>query len=428
MNEKVFVVDYELISPIAFGKNVLLENLQNNQKGENLVKRFDTEGLPFKIAAEVPYDLSPLYADEHEKIRETLKYDRKFELLVSCYNMGKSRFEAICEGLDPTRGGVVLGVGSDVIDIEYFEEIFFELFNTVSKPYTELIASQNKDVGPLNKIWNPYDLYPIYIAEKLQLAAFQKSTLTACTSSTQAIVSAFDSIRHDECDVVVCGGTDSIINSVALTSFGKLGVIPENDGSNGASCLVFDQNRKGTLAGEAAGLVVLVSEKYLIENNLTPLSEIVSYSSTLDGYKITAPDPDGTAIKRALRNAISQVDLKAEDIDYIQAHGTATRHNDPIELGAIREVLGPKSKHIPISSTKDRHGHAIAAAGVQEFCILTNCMENGFIPGNMNMEIPLDDEMNLLKQNTEKNIQYGITNNFAFGGVNTVIIMKNVNE
>lgn len=426
MNEKVFIVDYELLSPIAFGKAELHENLKTYKEGENLVKCFDTSGLPFKVAAEVHYDLKTIYADEHPKIKETLHYDRKFELLVACFNIAKSRFEALCKNLDPTRGGVVMGIGADVVDLENFEESFFELFKTVANPYSEFIASHNQEIGPLNKIWNPYDLHSIYIAEKLQLAAFQKSTLTACTSSTQAIVSAFDSIRQNECDLVVCGGTDSIINPVALASFGKLGVIPENDGSDGPSCLVFDQNRKGTLAGEAAGLVVLVSEKYLKENKIKPLAEIVSYCSTLDGYKITAPDPDGTAIKRALKTAVQNAKIRADEIDYIQAHGTATRQNDPIELDAIKEVLGTHAKAVAISSTKDRHGHAIAAAGVQEFCILTNCMQHNFIPGNMNMKIPLDPEMNLLTENKSQHIRYGITNNFAFGGVNTVIIMKNV--
>ncbi len=426
MKNKVYIIDYELISPITLGKDSLHENLRKNQTGENLVTRFDTRGMPFKVGAEVQEDLKHLYKNEDERIRAACYYDRKFELLVACYHLAEKRFKPLIEELRPSRGGVVLGVGSDVTKMEEFEADFIEISKTSNAPYKELIATQNTQKGRLNKIWNPYDIHAIYLAGKLHLAAFQNSILTACTSSTQAIAFGFDAIKNDAADLVVCGGTDSIINNIALASFGKLGVITESDGTNTPTCIPFDTNRKGTLAAEAAGLVVLVSEDYAKKQNLTPIAELVSYGNTLDGYKITAPDPSGKAMQRAIRTAIVKGDISPKEIDYIQAHGTGTRHNDQIEADAIKAVFAEAAKDVLISSTKDRHGHAIAAAGVQEFNILLNCLEHDFIPGMVNLRHPLDEDLNFVRQNKTQSIQYALTNNFAFGGVNTSILVKNI--
>ncbi len=428
MAEKVYIVDYELLSPIALGRENLSKNLANNLMGETLVTNFDTSGMPFKVGAEIKQDLKYLYQSEDQKIITACKYDRKLELLVACYHLGKDRFEKICQYSNPERAGVILGVGSDVTKFALFEEELEVIFEKEKEPYKELIALQNNDIGQVNTIWNPYDIHAIYIAEKLQLAAFQESILTACTSSTQAIAFGFDAIKNASCDLVVCGGTDSIINTLALASFGKLGVIPECDGSEIPSCFPFDFNRKGTLAGEAAGLVILVSETYLKKHQLTPIAELLSYGNTLDGYKITAPDPEGTAMRKAIRQAIESGGISPDKIDYIQAHGTATRHNDVIETAAIKDVFGDSIKGVWISSTKDRHGHAIAAAGIQEFNILLNGMENDFMPANINLKNPVDETVNFIRKNKKQRINYALTNNFAFGGVNTSILLKNTKK
>lgn len=426
MTKKVFVIDYEIISPIAFGKENLHSGLANNVKGESVVSGFDTASLPFRVAAEVKNSLSHLYENEHPDIVHACQFDRKLELIVACYNLAAKRFEKLCNNLDPTRGGSVVGVGSDVTKFAMFEEDLESIFALGDNPHLELIAQQNKNNTRLNTMWNPYDIHTIYLAEKLKLAAFQKTTLTACTSSTQALALGFDAVKNDKCDVVVVGGTDSILNTLALSSFGKLGVIDESDGHNLPTCLPFDSNRKGTLAGEAAGLVFLASEEYVNRNNLTPIAEILSYGNTLDGYKITAPDPSGKAMRRAMEIALKNGGVDKNEINYIQAHGTATRHNDIIEIEAVMDVFGDLASKIPLSSTKDRHGHAIGAAGVQELAVLLNCMENDLLPSNMNMKNPIKEEMNLLKENTKQKINYALTNNFAFGGVNTVLLVKNM--
>lgn len=423
--EKVYIVDYELISPIAIGRAQIHTALQNDVCGESKIESFDTRGLYFRTAAEIKTDLLPFYKHKETIIQETCSLDRKFELTVACTEMAKERFKSYTDQVAQDRKGVILGIGTDVVKLMVFQHDLMDFALEGLNPYKELIFKHNDSNRMLNKMWNPFDIHPIYVAESFDCGAFQHSILTACTSSTQAFSKSFDAIRVGQADLVVTGGTDSIINALAICSFGKLGVIPETDELESRSCLVFDKNRKGTLAGEAAGLMVLVSESTVESQKLTPLAEVVACGNSLDGYKITAPNPSGTYMRKALERTLKQSKIELTDIDYIQAHGTGTRQNDNIELDGISEFFGDHAKDVLISSTKDRHGHAIAAAGVQELSILTNCMEHDFLPSNMNMNTPIYEDMNLIKENMNQHITYGLNQNFAFGGVNSTVLLKN---
>jgi 3-oxoacyl-[acyl-carrier-protein] synthase II len=304
-----------------------------------------------------------------------------------------------------------------------FEDLIRNYARKDQNAIKELYTAFSKDNTRINTVNNPYDLYSVYLAEKFNAGAYQKSILTACVSSTQAIALASDSIRNGECEVVITGGTDSLVNLLALISFGKLGIIPESDGEK--SCFPFDTKRKGTLAGEAAGIVIMASEDFVKRNELKPVAQFMGYGNTLDGYKITAPDPEGTAMVQAIKDAVNNAGITTDQIDYINAHGTGTRHNDHLELQCLERALGKEVNTIPISSTKDRHGHAIAAAGVQELCLLLELMKNSTIPKNLQMTSPCDTSFNLVNENYAAPIKYALTNNFAFGGINTVLTIKN---
>jgi 3-oxoacyl-[acyl-carrier-protein] synthase II len=147
----------------------------------------------------------------------------------------------------------------------------------------------------------------------------------------------------------------------------------------------------------------------------------------MDAYKITAPDPSGAGVERALRSALEMAQLPLDALDYINAHGTGTRSNDEAELRAIERVVGAAAPHIAVSSTKDRHGHAIAAAGIQEFHVLTTCMANDLIPANLSCRQPIQSSLALpFESNQTKQIRYALTNNFAFGGVNCSLALENL--
>jgi 3-oxoacyl-(acyl-carrier-protein) synthase len=426
LKEKVYILDYDVVSPVGVGRESFLDGILANKTADKVSSRVNIEGIPFQRAAEVSQDLSNLYDQEDELIKKTIQYDRKLELLASCYGKMKDRVGDLINKFNEDKTGVLIGVGADVVPLKSMEDYIENNGQPNENTIKELYSMINSGDTKLNLVNNPYDIYSIYLAEKFKAGAFQKSVLTACVSSTQAIAMASDAIRNGECEVVITGGTDSLVNLLALISFGKLGIIPESDGNQ--SCFPFDKNRKGTLAGEAAGIVIMASEKFIKTNDLKPVAEFLNYGNTLDGYKITAPDPEGSAMVQAIKDAMSKSGLKTEMIDYINAHGTGTRHNDLLELQSLERALGSEVKSIPISSTKDRHGHAIAAAGVQEFCLLLELMKNSIVPRNLQLENPCDDSFNLVKENFKKPIKYAITNNFAFGGINTVLTLKNMFE
>ncbi|MEX1002408.1 MAG: beta-ketoacyl-[acyl-carrier-protein] synthase family protein [Crocinitomicaceae bacterium] len=426
MNNKVYIIDHELISPIAVGREEILPAINKNFSADGPLIRKDIRGLNFNTGAEVREALTHFYQDESAPVKELCKLDRKLELLAAAFGKAKSNLAPLIDQMNPERTGVILGVGAEELPLKENEE---QLIQSVEKKLSaiyELMAHLNPLYGKFNRIVNPFDMYALYLADKFNARAFQKSVLTACVSSTQAIAQAYDSILRNQAEVVIAGGTDSILNLVALISFGKLGVIAESDGN--ISCRPFDNNRYGAIAGEAAGFVIMASEEFVRKNKLKPIAAILGYGNTLDGYKITAPDPSAAAMSKAIQKAVQQSGIAVNQYDYYYAHGTGTRQNDGVELKALQNALGESAHKIAVSSTKDRHGHAIAAAGIQELSILLEMMKGGTIPGNLNLQNPIDQKINLLRENQQKQINYALKSNFAFGGVNTVLAVKNEKE
>ncbi|MEA3450790.1 MAG: beta-ketoacyl-[acyl-carrier-protein] synthase family protein [Bacteroidota bacterium] len=368
------------------------------------------------------------YIDEKEKIKELAQNDRKFELTVVSYYLMKERLHEIFKKSKKERAGVILGIGADTTLFTLIEQFLEQSNDEKLEEYLNEISEISE--LSLNKYFNAYDISSIFLAEKLQLAAFQKSLLTACTSSTQAIGFAFNSIQNNEADIVLAGGTDSIVNLPAFISFDKLGALAPQSEILGETCKPFDNSRQGTLASEAAGLCVLASESFVKEHDLSPKFELLGFGNTLDAYKITAPDPTGKGMKRAVKQAIDSAKISNNDIDYINTHGTGTNLNDQAEANAFIDVFGDDLQKIPFSSTKDRHGHAIAAAGIQEFAVLCASMEQNLIPHTINLKNPIPKEgFNPVKdKNIEKEINVGMSCNYAFGGVNSVLIIKKIND
>ncbi len=427
---RVFVLDYESVTPLGVGQEAIFESLNSNYMGGREVSSFSTEGLKNHGAAEAEQDLSRFYQDEPEHIQRIIAFDRKFELMFVNYKIFKNRLLEIFKDHDPKRAGVILGVGLDVSPIEKLEPYLEKYMDNPMNAFEKvLIEFNSKEEKALSVLQNPLDLSALYLAQELSLAAFQKTVITACTSSTQAITLGYKAISRSQADAVLVGGTDSIINLMAYVAFGKLGVISNSDKDPSLYCRPFDHSRDGTLVGEASGLCVLASEEFVRKHNLKPKFEILGFGNTLDGHKITSADPSGDGMRRALSMAIEMSGISPSDLDYVNLHGTATRLNDELELNSFMEVVGEAASNITVSSTKSRHGHAIAAAGIQEFNLLCSCMENDFVPGNMNLENPvIESGIDLPKANKNKPLTVGMTNNFAFGGVNTSIIVKKLSN
>lgn len=430
MTRDVFVVDFETISPLGVGNDALLHSLKNDIKAGAQISRFNTDGFKHYGAAEIKDDLGKFLFDESELVKEIAYYDKKFAFIVAATKLLKTKVAHLLKYIDPHTSGSIIGLGIDVTPLELIDDYMQKHGVCAEKAYQNTIfeiVNQRKN-EKFNSIANSLDLSAIYVAEKFNLGLFSETTLTACAASTQALAFGYQAIAQGRAEVVLAGGTDSIINLIAYTGFGKLGVVSSLDEDPADYCKPCDINRNGALVGEAGGLVLLASEDFVKKSGANPKLRVMGYGNSLDGYKITAPDPSGAGMKKAIAMAIESAGIQASDIDYINLHGTGTRSNDQVELDAILEVAGSSAKKIMVSSTKDRHGHAIAAAGVQEFNILCLAMENDFVPGIVNLKDPIynSDKIDIVNENRQQKINYGMTNNFAFGGVNTSLILQKV--
>jgi 3-oxoacyl-(acyl-carrier-protein) synthase len=416
---KVYILDTHTLSPLGLGTEALLASLQNQHQAAAPISQFDAAGLSQTLACEVSAaHLSQLQALP-EAWQVVATNDRKFALWASVLESKRTALQVLFGKTSQARTALFLGLGANAFPVQ---RIAMSVAEYSAFGLNEAIAQLNFYNGKkANSIFNHADLYGAYFAQEIAPFGFCRNLMTACSSSTQAIAFGAAHIMAGQADLVLAGGTDSIINQFAYISFGKLGVLSPDE------CKPFDTGRNGTIAGECAGYTLLASEKFVRENGLQPRAALIGFGNSMDAYKITAPDPSGVGVERAVRSALEMAQLPLDALDYINAHGTGTRSNDEAELRAIERVVGAAAPHIAVSSTKDRHGHAIAAAGIQEFHVLTTCMANDLIPANLSCSQPIQSSLALpFESNQTKQIKYALTNNFAFGGVNCSLALENL--
>lgn len=417
---KVYIIDTHTISPLGLGTNELLTALQEQKQAARRIAQFDPSGLGQQHACEVSEVHQKSLDQLPTEWQEVAENDRKFALWAIALLSQQNMLKEIFANVPKNRAALFLGLGANAFPVL---RIAKAVDNYSAFGLNEAIAKLNYNNGyKANSIFNHADLYGAYFQQAIAEVAFCRNLMTACSSSTQAIAFGAAHVLAGKADLVLAGGTDSIINQFAYISFGKLGVLSPDQ------CRPFDVGRNGTLAGECAGFTLLASEAFVLKNNLRPKAALIGYGNSMDAYKITAPDPSGAGVERALRSAIGMAGIQPEQIDYINAHGTGTRSNDEAELRAIERVVGEAAPQIHVSSTKDRHGHAIAAAGIQEFHVLTTCMQENLIPANLSFSNPLRTNLQLpFGENKIQPIRYALTNNFAFGGVNCSLVLENLN-
>jgi len=417
---KAYIIDTHTISPLGLGTSELLAAIQEQKQAAARIAQFDPSGLGQQHACEV--------AEVHQKWldqlpaewQEVAVNDRKFALWAIALLSRQKMLKEMFANVPTNRAALFLGLGANAFPVL---RIAKAVDNYSAFGLNEAIAKLNYNNGlKANSIFNHADLYGAYFQQEIAGVAFCRNLMTACSSSTQALAFGAANILAGKADLVLAGGTDSIINQFAYISFGKLGVLSPD------RCRPFDVGRNGTLAGECAGFTLLASEAFVLEHKLKPKAALIGFGNSMDAYKITAPDPSGAGVERALRSAIVMAGIRPEQIDYINAHGTGTRSNDEAELRAIERVVGEAAPQIHVSSTKDRHGHAIAAAGIQEFHVLTTCMKANLIAANLSFSNPLRTNLQLpFGENKIQPIKYALTNNFAFGGVNCSLVLENLN-
>ncbi len=250
---------------------------------------------------------------------------------------------------------------------------------------------------------------------------------TACSSATDAIASAIRLLRSDETDIVLAGGAEAVLNNYSIASFSVLHALSTkwSDEPTRAS-RPFDRDRDGFVIAEGAGILALETLEHAQQRDAEILAEIVGYANTNDGYHYTAPDPDGSGIAHAMRLAIQRAGISPEEISYINAHGTSTKTNDPIETKAIKSVFKDHAYKLKVSSTKSMTGHCIGATGAIEAISCVQALREQFVPPTINLDNP-DPECDLDYvpfKGIASELNYAMSNTLGFGGHNSVVLLK----
>jgi 3-oxoacyl-[acyl-carrier-protein] synthase II len=409
---RVFVTGLGVISPVGNTVEEMWTNIRNGVSGVGRTTRFDPSRVDAKVSAEVKnFDVSK-YVDAKEGRRMALFTQYALAAAKQAWQDA-----GLVEGcVDQNRVSVMLGngIGGKEVDEEAYHTLFERGPGRLSPMLIpKLIA--NEAAGNIS------------IALKAKGAAL--TIVTACASGTDAIGAAMDMIRAGRADVVIAGGTEATITEYCVGGFCSMKALStqHNDAPEKA-CRPFDKDRDGFIMGEGAAILILESEAHARARNARVYAEVAGYGATGDAYHVAAPDPEASGAIRAISLAIKDAEIALDEIDYINAHGTSTPLNDPMETKAVKAVFGAHAYKLKMSSTKSMTGHLLGAAGAIEALICTLAIRDGFYPPTINYTTP-DPECDLdvvPNKGVEGTIRAAVSTSLGFGGHNGVLVIKAV--
>lgn len=410
--KRVVVTGLGALTPLGKTVNEYWQGLQDSVSGCDFVKQFDISKFKTRFACEVK-DFDPtLYLDK----KESRKLDRycQFALIASDEAVKDAGITATNCNAD--RVGVIFASGIGGL-ITFQEEV------------------TNYATGDGTPRFNPFFI-PKMI---LDIAAGQISirhgfrgpnfaVVSACASSTNAIIDAFDNIRLGKADVIVTGGSEAVISAAGVGGFNAMKALSERNDDPKTASRPFDKDRDGFVMGEGAGALVLESLDHALARGAKIYCEIAGGGATGDAYHITAPHPDGLGANNVMKAALNDAHLKPEDIDYINVHGTSTPLGDIAETKAILNVFGNHAYNLNISSTKSMTGHCLGAAGALEALACILAVTKDVVPPTINHftdDPELDPKLNFTFNTAQKRtVNAALSNTFGFGGHNASIIIK----
>lgn len=437
MIKRVVVSGMGIVSPYGVGIDRYWKWVSTGESAAKLITGFDVRNYPVRFAAEItPEQFNPREYIENKKSIKIMSKATQFAVVAT--QLATQDADIKKESLDPKRFGVTLGVGGiGPVDSDLFSEIRFS--SSLSETHDNPIYKDNvgqifrvvmDQINPILPLQILPNMPAAHIAIINQARGSNYSISTACTSSTQAIGEAFRQIQRGENDVVITGGTDSMINPIGVLGFNLLGVLSRNNENYLKASRPFDRKRDGFMLGEGAAILILEELQHCLKRNGKIYCEITGYATTSDAYRVTDEPPGGYGSAQAMSLALKDAHVPPEQIDYINAHGTSTPMNDKTETLAIKKVFGDYAYKVPISSIKSMIGHWAAACGAAELIACILAMKNRLIPPTINYEEP-DPECDLdyvPNQARLKNLKFLLSNSFGFGGQNACLIIKSFEE
>lgn len=410
---RVVITGLGAVAPNGNSVGEYWENLVAGKGGAGHVTHFDTDGFSCQVACEVKNFKPERYIDP--KALRRMDTFVQYALAGAVMAMDDAGLKVGQDELDATRIGVIVGSGIGGIGV-------------IEKQHAVLLGKGPRRVTPL--------LIPMLISNMAsgQLSIYfnakgpNSCVVTACATAAHCIGDAYRVIERGDADVMIAGGTEAAITPLGFAGFCMMKALSTRNDDPEHASRPFDRERDGFVVGEGSGILILEEYDRAKKRGADIYAEIVGYGITADAYHITAPDPDGEGSARAMKMAIEHAGLNAEDVDYINAHGTSTPLNDAAETIAIKKAFGDHAYKVAISSTKSMTGHLLGAAGGVESVAAVLTIKNGVIHPTINYQYP-DPECDLdyvPNEARRANVKVAITNSFAFGGQNATLAFKRV--
>jgi len=413
-----------MVTPLGADLEGVWKRLLAGESGVGYTTLFDATNFPTKISAEVRnWDLSDVGENPE---------DWKYQGRHTHFAIGAAKKAVSDAGLrdariDPTRFGVYTGSGEGQQDFNRFTDMMIAGLNGgPTLDVGRFIRKGLELLNPISELEQEPNMSAGHLASLFNAQGPNVNCLTACAASSQAIGEAVEIIRRGEADIMLAGGTHTMIHPFGVTGFNLLTALSTRNDAPTRASRPFDRDRDGFVLGEGAGMIVLEDLQSAKARGACIHGEIVGYGSTADAFRITDAHPEGRGAISCIRMAMADAGLSVNDIDYINAHGTSTSVNDKVESLAIKQVFGDRAYKIPVSSTKSMMGHLIAAAGATELIYCLLAIRDNILPPTINYEVPDPDcDLDYIPNTArEKRCDVALSNSFGFGGQNIALICK----
>lgn len=406
------------LTPIGNTADEYWKGLINGVSGADLITRFDATKFKTRFACEVKgYDPGQYFdRKEHRK----MDMYAQFALIAAKEALNHCGFDADTGKYDHDRIGVVMGSG--IGGLHTFEE--------------EIGKWATSDGTPR---FSPFfipkmisDIAAGHISMKYGFCGPNYGIVSACATSTHAIIDAFNLIRLGKADMIVAGGAEAAVSPSGVGGFNSAQAMSTNNDEYKTASRPFDKTRDGFVMGEGAGALIVEEYEHAVKRGANIIAEVIGSGLTADAHHLTAPHPEGIGAAKVMKIAVDEADIKPEKMDYINVHGTATPLGDVAETKAIKSVFGKHAYDLNISATKSMTGHLLGATGAVEAIASIFAIQENMVPPTINLNHPdpeIDEKLNLTPNKAEsRQVDYALSNTFGFGGHNASVIFKRFSE
>lgn len=408
MKRRVVITGMGAVTPTGNNVDTFWNSCKEGKVGIDRITKFDTSDFKVKLAAEV----KDFRAADHMDPKAARRMEPFAQYAVAASGEAMEDAGINMEAEDPYRVGVIIGSGIGSLE-------------TVEATYDKVLEHKVNRVNPLTIPKMISNMAAGNVSIQFGLKGKCENVVTACATGTNCIGDAMRTIQYGEADIMLAGGTESCICPTGVAGFQQLTALSTETDRTRAS-IPFDKDRNGFVMGEGAGILVLEELSHAQKRGAHIYAELVGYGATADAYHITSPCEDGSGAAKAMESAMREAGIEPAQIDYINAHGTSTHHNDLFETRAIRLAFGAHAENVQINSTKSMIGHLLGAAGGVEAIVCVKSIQDGFVHRTAGTK-ETDPECDLhytIGGPVEKKITYAMSDSLGFGGHNAVLVFK----